>query len=190
MKRALAVVLAAAFIGLLAGGAVAQVAYYQVYFDSNWSQTSAAGCGTVGAYQNLYLVGHNINAYISAADFSVQFPPAMLFIADTPYAPDGPNDIAIGDAQSGEAVGWNLPQSGFSPLLLTTIIVQWTSQCSCSAPSSIVVGPYTGGSYPTPSYIRWPDYVQFPAVGMTSLVCPGPVAVQSKTWGSVKALYR
>lgn len=191
MKRALAGVLAIAFVGLMAAGAMAQVPFFQVYFDddSNGSYgETQASCGAALASQNLYLVLLNANAFVAAVDYQVIFPPALLFVSDNyPTVPDG--SLNLGNSQDGNAVSYGLPRSGFSPMLVTIISTLWTGQCDCGpGPIPLAVGGYPGKS--SPAFVRWPDYVEFAAVGMTSLLCPGPVSTTTTTWGGVKALYR
>jgi hypothetical protein len=53
----------------------------------------------------------------------------------------------------------------------------------------VVVG-YEPAINPDPTAVRWPDTTAIDLVGMTSLVCPGPVSTSTTTWGAVKALYR
>jgi hypothetical protein len=193
MKRALAGVLAIALVGLMAAGATAQAPFFQVYFDdaSNGSYgETQSPCGQPGTQDEIYLVAQNWNMLVTAVDYQIFFPQALLYLSDTyPVVPGG--TLTIGNSKEGNAISWGLPRNGFVPLLLTTIGVYWTDLCDCAAgPQAIVVGPYPDSGSNSPNGVRWPDYVTFPAVGMTSLICPGPVATQESTWGGIKALYR
>jgi hypothetical protein len=190
MKKALAVGLAAVLIGVCTGGAMAQNPYMQIYFNSNvqfgsYTDTQS-DCGT--GMQDVYLVAHNMNMFVQAVEFIVSFPPALIYLSDTPNLPTI-YDLVIGNANVGEAIAYNLPQNGFVPMLLTTISVFWAGNCDClNGPQALVVGPYPGQL--SPRAVEWPSYVAVDVVGMTSLVCPGVVSTEQKTWGSVKALYR
>ena len=192
MKRALAGVLVAAIVGLSAGGAMADaVPFIQVYFDDDSNGSfgeTQANCGTADSPKSLYLVVLNGNAFVSAVDYQVSFPPAMMFLNDSyPVVPGG--HLNIGDSSNGNAVSYGFPRSGFSPMLVVTINGLWTGVCDCAqGPQPLVVGGYPGKT--SPSFVRWPDFVEFAAVGMTSLICPGPVATEETTWGGIKALYR
>jgi hypothetical protein len=193
MKRALAGVLAIAFVGLLAAGATAQVPFFQVYFDDDSNGTygkTQSVCGEVATLTSLYLVAQNWNMLVTAVDYQVFFPQALLYSSETyPNVPGG--TLPIGNSHDGAALSWGLPRNGFLPLLLATISAYWTGLCDCAAgPQAIVVGPYPESGVNSPQGVRWPDYTTFPAVGMTSLICPGPVATQETTWGGIKALYR
>jgi hypothetical protein len=196
MKRALAgVFVAAALVGCMAVGAMAQIPYVQVYFDdgSNGSYgETQAYCGQAGMPVYMYVVGQNFNSWLSGVEYSVQFPAGILFIGDT-LPPTQGATVTLGNSRDGFAITYELPRSGFVPVLFSTIFALWTAECDCAGgPQSIVVGPYP---YPVdpqtkPRGVRWPDLVPIPAVGMTSLLCPGPVATQESTWGGIKALYR
>src|SRR6188768_3335903 len=123
MKRALAGVLAIAFVGLSAVGAAAQVPFFQLFFDDNsngsYGETQAF-CGAANTPQSLYLVLQNANAFVAAVDYQVTFPAGLLFLNDTyPSVPGG--YLNIGDSQSGNAISYGLPRSGFEPVLIVTI---------------------------------------------------------------------
>jgi hypothetical protein len=193
MNKALAGVLAVALAGLVAGSAMAQVPNVQVYFDASWTQTQA-NCpgGPTGPFE-LYVVANNWNMNVSALDFSISYPPALAWIGD--IIPDPSIESSIGFSPTGVIVGWGgccIPD-GFLPILLLKPFVQW-GPCDCadlsSNPQAIVVGGYTPLGKTTPTAVRLEDFSEHAGVGMTSLICPGPIAVQSSTWGGVKALYR
>jgi len=199
MKRALAGVLVAAIVGLSAGGAMADaVPYFQVYFDdgSNGSYgETQAQCGQAGMPVYLYVVAQNFNSWLSAVEYEINFPPGVMFVGESfPANPTGGVTLSIGNSDTGLAISWSMPRSAFDPsgTLISTIFAVWTSACDCSnGPYPIVVGPFP---YPVPKDdpegVRWPDLERIPAVGMTSLLCPGPVSTQESTWGGIKALYR
>jgi hypothetical protein len=192
-------VLAIAFVGLMAAGATAQVPFFQVYFDNDsngsYGETQAS-CGPVNGMQSLYLVANNWNMFVAAVDYQVNLPlsGAMLYLSETrPVVPGG--DLAIGatpanNSVEGLAISYGLPRNGFVPMLVVTLNVLWTGLCNCSSPQPLVVGPFPGVGKTGPSGVRWPDYVELQAIGMTSLLCPGPVSTTTSTWGGVKALYR
>ncbi len=192
MKKALAgVLVAAAFVGLLAGGANAQVPFFQVYFDDaangSYGETQSQ-CGAANSQASLYLVTLNFNMFVAAVEYRIAFPPGLLFMTDAyPTVPGG--TLNIGDSQSGNAVAYNLPRNGFDPMLVSTISGFWTGQCDCAGdPQPLIVQAYPGQN--VPRGVRWPDYAVVDAVGMTSLICPGPVSTSESTWGGLKARYR
>jgi hypothetical protein len=201
MKRALAVVLAVAFVGLMAAGATAQVPFCQVYFDADYNETQAF-CRPPGTFADLYVAFLNWNMFVGAVDYSIDFPPAVFFAGETTNT--GVNDLVIGSSNSdggggpgsgGIAIAWNLPQNGFQPLLASTVHVIWTGACNCvpGGTQAIVVKGYhyaEVGGKAQPSGVRWPDYAELDAVGMTSLICPEGVGTEETTWGGIKALYR
>lgn len=201
MKRALAGVLVAAIVGFSAGGASADaVPYFQVYFDdaSNGSfGETQAECGQMGMPVYLYVVARNFESWLAAVEFKVEFPPGVMYVGETLAPPSQGTMLSIGNSNIGLTVSTSLPRNGFGEpgVLITTIFAIWTAACDCGpygeGPQSIVVGAYP---YPNPKTgpagVRWPDLVEVPAVGMTSLLCPGPVSTQESTWGGIKALYR
>lgn len=193
MKKALAVVLVAACIGVFAGAALAQVPFVQVFFDADvWGEgysETQSDCLAPGTVSDLYVVALNWNMFMQAIDFKVILPVALLYLSDTPNTTIA--DPVIGSSPAGMAIAYNIPRNGFQALLLTKIRVFWTGQCNCAAgPQAIEVVGFDANINPNPTAVRWPDFTQLAGVGMTSLICPGPVSTQSSTWGGVKALYR
>jgi len=189
MKKALAGVLAVALAGVMAGSAIAQVPNVQVYFDPNYTQTQAQ-CGTPGSPTQLYVVMNNWNMNVTGVDFSISYPPALVWIVDALPLPEFMS--VIGDSPTGVAVAWanTWEPSGFQPILALKPLVIWGA-CDCNqGPQPLVVGGYTPANKLVPTAIRREDFAEFSGLGMTSLVCPGFIATEQSTWGQVKALYR
>ena len=192
MKKALAVVLAMLLIGVCTGGALAQVPFIQAYFDADYNDTQSP-CKTPGSGSTLYVAALNFNELISAVDFKIQFPPALMYIGENVAEdPEGdPGDITIGNSLSGIAIAYNLPRNGYETMLLTRVFVEWTGDCDClQGPQPLRVVGYDDVYSPTPKAVKWPSGEQFDVVGMLSLICPGGVSTETTTWGGVKALYR
>lgn len=189
MKKALAGVLAVALVGVLAGSAMAQVPNIQVYFDPGHSQTQRT-CGVASSLDSVYVVANNWNMNVTGIDLSIQFPPAMIFLADN--LPDPSTSTKIGFSPTGVAIAYAncCFQNGFTSFEVLHTLFLW-GPCDCSqGPKSIVVGGYTPLGKTQPSAIRKEDFQEFSGVGMTSLICPGAIATEPSTWGQVKALYR
>lgn len=201
MKKALAGVLVASLVGLMAVAATAQVPNIQIYFNGNPAfnsfNSTQANCEFPGNARDLYVVLNNWNMFVQGVEFSIDYPAALFPAGETAPA----NTLTIGSSPSngghgGVAIAWQLPQNGFVPLLALTAHVFETADCNCSGgPYALVVrGYYYGdldnGGNVHPQAVRWPDFAELDGVGMTSLICPGPVATEQTTWGGVKALYR
>lgn len=189
MKKALAGVLAVAMVGVLAGSAMAQVPNVQVYFDPAHTQTQTS-CGQQGQATSLYVVANNWNMNIAGIDFSIAYPPSLVFVVDV--LPDPNTQAEIGTSATGCAIGYAncCPLNGYESVEVLRPFVLW-GPCDCASPNpqSVVVG----GANPTkpgPTAVRKEDFVEFAGVGMTSLICPGVIATEPTTWGQVKALYR
>lgn len=194
MKRALAVALVAACIGVYASVASAQVPFVQVFFDADefgegYSETASQSCLSTNSVSNLYVVTQNWNMFVQAVEYKVNFPAAVFYLGETPNT--GVNDLFIGNSSVGMSIAYNLPQNGFAPLHLSTLNVIGTGACNCAnGPYSIVVVGEPNGDPAKPRAVRWPDFAVVEGVGMTALVCPGAVSTSQSTWGGIKALYR
>ena len=196
MKKALAGVLAVALAGLMASAATAQVPNVQVYFDNAFTQAQAdpdcPGAPGAGPPVELYVVLNNFNMEITAADFSIAYPPSMAWVGDQSPLADASLTSIIGASPSGVAIAWAncCSQDGFQPVLALRPLVIWL-ECACNGgPQSLVVGGYAPLAKVNPTVVRKSDFQEFEGVGMTSLVCPGVIATEQSTWGQVKALYR
>lgn len=192
MKKALAGVLAVAMAGVFAGSAMAQVPNVQVYFDPAHTQTQTncpGGTPFAGPPVNVYVVANNWNMTISGIDFSISYPPSLVWVGD--HLTDPSTQVSIGQSPTGIAIATAncCPFDGFTSVEVLRPLVIW-GNCDCAGgPQPLVVG----GADPSktgPTAVRREDFVEFPGVGMTSLICPGPIATQPTTWGQVKALYR
>jgi hypothetical protein len=186
MKKALLIF---AIVGTIAiaGTASAQAPMnIQIYFDNTF-QEAAANCpddppGSV--IDTIYVVGHNFDMWLQAAEFMVAYPTQMWWLGD-----QYDTDLHIGNTKDGISLAWNLPKNGFGATLLCTATFAWQCQ-GC--------GGVTGDGYPldvvpNPNQgylriVRWPDAVAFDVIGMRSYVCP-QVPVEETTWGQIKALY-
>ena len=191
MKKALAGVLAVAMVGVLAGSAMAQVPNVQVYFDPAHTQTQTS-CGQQGQPTTLYVVANNWNMNIAGIDFSISYPPSLVWVAD--ILPDPSTSAEIGTSPTGCAIGYAncCPLNGFQSVEVLQPFVLW-GPCDCASPSGNPQSVIVGGANPVkprPTAVRKEDFVEFEGVGMTSLICPGVIATEPTTWGQVKALYR
>jgi hypothetical protein len=188
MKKALAVVLATLLIGVCTGGALAQVPFVQVYFDADYNDTQSP-CKNPGSSSHLYVAALNLNALVSAMDYKILFPAALMYVGETPNA--GPNDPVIGNSEIGIAIAWQIFKNGYETILLSDVIVDWTGDCDClQGPQALRVVGYDDVYSPNPKAVAWPASNEIECVGMLSLICPGGVSTETTTWGGVKALYR
>jgi len=194
MNKALAGVLAVALIGLVAGSAMAQVPNIQVYFDANHTQTqrNCPGVPPFTLIDSLYVVMNNWNMNVTGVDFSIHYPPSVVWIAD--HLVDTSIQASLGSSPAGIAIVYAncCPADGFQNVEVLRPVFVW-GVCDCAQsppPQAIVVGGYEPLGKTQPTAVRKEDFALFSGLGMTSLICPGPIAVQPSTWGQVKALYR
>jgi hypothetical protein len=198
MKKALAGVLAVALVGVLAGSAMAQVPNVQIYFDPAFTQTQTIcpGGPPGSVVSNLYVVMNNWNMNITGVDFTIQYPPQLIWLADN--LPDPSTQVSIGNSPTGIAIAYAncCPLDGFQASLVLVPLVTWNCDCGQAPPGGypVVVRGYGYGTpsieKPAPTAIRKEDFAEVTGVGMTSLICPGIIPVEQSTWGQVKALYR
>ena len=190
MKKASAGMLAVALVGVLAGSAMAQVPTVQVYFDVSHTQTEAL-CGSIGNVTTLYVAMNNWNMNITGVDFSINYSSALIWLADN--LPDPVTQVAIGQSPTGIAIAYAncCYLDGFQSVEVLQPLMLWAPSCDCNqSPYAVVVGGYTPLGKTQPTAVRKEDFQQFSGIGMTSLICPAPFAIESSTWGKVKALYR
>jgi hypothetical protein len=156
----------------------------QVFFDEYFGQTSLEGCpadapGTVTG--TLYVVASNFNMWISAIEYSIDFPPQIIF------GGDDTGGLNIGSSPAGLATSWPFPINGYSPVLVNKVTIIYNCQlCFEGMDIPITVIPHLLTGYVRA--VRWPDNTLVNGVGMKSLICP-TVPAEETTWGNIKALY-
>ncbi|HEY5133351.1 MAG TPA: hypothetical protein VII85_06675 [Candidatus Krumholzibacteriaceae bacterium] len=132
-----------------------------------------------------YVIGNDVECYLDASEFMVSYPPNVI---QTGFEiPVG--SLNLGDPSVGISITYWPPQDGWNPgwNVLCTLHMMTLAPCAdmLDSPLSIVGDPATGliqGSC-------WPENNIIDFTGMTSIICPSEVAVQSKTWGSIKSLF-
>jgi hypothetical protein len=189
MKKALDVVLAITLVGIIVSSATAQVPNIQVYFDPAHSQVQTV-CGPVGTLTTLYVVMNNWNMNVTGVDFSINYSPGLIWLADN--LPNPATQTSIGQSPTGIAIAYAnccFLAAGDDPEVLLPLVL-WSPSCTCDGPAmAVVVGGYTPLGKTQPTAVRKEDFQEFGGVGMTSIIC-GDVATEPSTWGKVKALYR
>jgi hypothetical protein len=159
----------------------AQTPYIAVFFDSGLSHQAKDCPGPVA--DTWYVAAENFNTYLSGAEFQVQYPAAVTWLADT----DKPA-ATIGNTQNGISMGFPGPVNGFVPVLLCKVQVFWNCD-ACVEPYldnavKVVPNQYTGFLGVT----DYPLFQEIPGVGLTSYIC-ATVPTEETSWGQVKALY-
>ena len=152
-------------------------------------------CGEPGTLQELTVVLYDANFTVSAVDFAIQYPPGMIWLADLP--PDGYENgdhvVTIGQSPSGIAVAWPIccMQNAPTGLVVLRLLVLWNYNCDESCQYFVVQG-YAPLGKTQPSIIRYPEFSEHPAIGMTTIFNTNRcfVPVEPTTWGKVKSLYR
>jgi len=161
----------------------AQTPYIAVYFNSGYSQ-EAKDCQGVGVFDTWYVAAVNFNMFLTGADFKIEYPPAVTWVADLQVW-----TVYQGTTAAGYSVGFPIPQNGFSPVLLVKPMVIWNC-AECVDPwlnnqIKVVANPATaflGG-------VDYPGFNLVPSAGLTALICALPIATEQTTWGQVKAVY-
>lgn len=159
----------------------AQTPYIAVYFDQYLTQETKDCPGPMA--DTWYVAAKNFNAFLTGAEFAIQYPAAVLFLGDANTPP-----VTVGNTQAGISMGFALPANGFFDVFLCNVNVFWN--CSaCADPYlnnavKVVANPVTGFLGVT----DFPQYNLIPGVGLTSYIC-ATVPAEETSWGQVKALY-
>lgn len=159
----------------------AQTPYIAVYFDQYLTQETKDCPGPMA--DTWYVAAKNFNAFLTGAEFAIQYPAAVLYLGDANTPP-----VTVGNTQAGISMGFALPANGFFDVFLCNVKVFWN--CSaCADPYlnnavKVVANPVTGFLGVT----DFPQYNLIPGVGLTSYIC-ATVPAEETSWGQVKALY-
>jgi hypothetical protein len=199
MKKVLAVVIAVAFISIGAVSSDAQVPNVGIYFDQNLTQTQGFCEDHFFTEEDLlYVAFVNFNSYVKTVEFAVDMGPnnpvgylgdEMIGAPEDGYLKLGQSYVdGPGGADDGITITYPLPQNAFDPFVCMMLRVIWlcdTCDGQPTQPISVVPHEYFG----TIQAIEYLTFDKIDGVGMTSLVCPGAVKTQDKSWGQIKALY-
>ena len=185
MKRGLILILLVTCFGVSI--VTSQTPSVQVFFEyngGNYSGMHLDQCppdppGTV--IDSFYVIANNFNMWISAIEYSIDFPQQLLFIAQHSGGLD------IGTVITGIATAWPFPINGFEQVCVNKV----TFLYMCHACNEIYI-PIIVKTHPTTGFIRavrWPDNIFVNGIGMISFIC-SVWPVEETTWGKVKALYQ
>ena len=159
----------------------AQTPYIAVYYDQYLTQETKDCPGPM--MDTWYVAAKNFNAFLTGAEFAIQYPAAVLYLGDANTPP-----VTVGNTQAGISMGFALPVNGFFDVFLCNVKVFWNCS-SCVDPYlnnvvKVVANPVTGFLGVT----DFPQYNLIPGVGLTSYIC-ATVPAEETSWGQVKALY-
>ncbi len=171
------------FLVLSIGVASAQTQpFIAVYFDQTFQTEAQDPCPGIGVLDTLYVELVNANVFVTGVEFAINYPPELSYLLD--FDKQG---TVIGSTPTGFSMGWAIPQNGFGVAIdVCKVLVQWTCDgcATIDVELPVVQHPYTGFI----GFTDFPNFDLFPAVGLTSLICP-TVPTQDTTWGKVKSLY-
>jgi len=184
-KRVLA--LALALVVLTCGIASAQIPFIAVYFDPAYQVEGLAPppcdnpCPGFNVPGELWIALVNANAFVTGVEFQVSYPSQIIWLADADTQP-----VTVGTTPTGFSMGWSTPQNGFKAVDVCRVLFLWNCDRCDIADIPITVGPNPNTGFI--GYTDFPNFNQFPATGLTSLIC-ACVPAQETSWGKVKSLY-
>ncbi|MEJ2721489.1 MAG: T9SS type A sorting domain-containing protein [bacterium] len=166
MRTAVRGLLAALILGLLAVPVLGQIptdGTFTVYFDEGWTQRAIDCPGPV--FDTLYVVAEDWDNFVVGAQFKIDLPPSMVWLADLGTPP-----TTIGSSPTGISIAWPIPMNGFFPFEVMKVLVMWT--CSdCSTVNQLITveeHPLFGGI----NSVQFPSYELLDGAGRGSAVCP------------------
>lgn len=162
--------------------------FIAVYFDQSYQvegnppAPSGDPCPGIGVVDNLYIALVNANVFVTGVEFAVNYPPELTWLADLNTQP-----VTVGTTPNGFSMGWGTPQNGFGIALdVCQVMVIWNCDGCTVTDSPIIVTPHPATGFI--GFTDFPNFDQFPAVGLTSLIC-ATVPTNETTWGQIKSLY-
>jgi hypothetical protein len=163
----------------------AQNPYIAVYFDQYYGQETKDCPGFV--IDTWYVAAVNFNTFVTGADFKINYPAAVTYLADLNVPP-----VKVGNTNIGLSMAFALPQNGYNLVPLCQVQVFWNCD-DCDRPAGlyvnnqvkVVANPFTNFLGVT----DFPNFNLVPGQGLTAVICPTSVPVEETTWGQVKALY-
>ncbi len=159
-----------------------------LYFDY-WPGQMHYYPSAIGEQLDAYVCGHHASCYVSAVEFMLELPPGVAMTTFT--IPDG--SMNMGDPVSGISITYWPPLNFYiqNYHMLCQVNLLFIEFClryggtMADVPIRIVDHPTGGGIYGT----CWPDNDMFDFIGLTSILCPGLIGVEDKSWGAIKSMY-
>ena len=96
----------------------AQTPYIAVYYDQYLTQETKDCPGPM--MDTWYVAAKNFNAFLTGAEFAIQYPAAVLYLGDANTPP-----VTVGNTQAGISMGFALPVNGFFDVFLCNVNVFW-----------------------------------------------------------------
>ena len=167
----------------LASAVSAQVPIVQVYLDAEL-QTIHRKCPPFGTEDTLYVAASNFPWPIADIEYRVETYGNFAILEDllpVGYSSDGYSATGI-------RVSFNGPVDASGTIVVQRILGGWFCN-DCGGPTFpyIAVKPHPDSGKIQAT--RWPNLVKIEGTGGFNALC-GDIAVESSTWGSIKALYR
>ncbi|MGD1047655.1 MAG: hypothetical protein ABR899_02745 [Candidatus Krumholzibacteriaceae bacterium] len=132
-----------------------------------------------------YVVANNAQCYIDASEFEVCYPAGIIQTGfDVPAG-----SLNLGDPDTGVSITYWPPMDGWNPgwNLLCTLHLMAIVPCDQQTDAHISIYPHHETGLDQVSC--WPDNNLICLDPLTSIICPSQIAVQSKSWGSIKSLF-
>jgi hypothetical protein len=164
-----------------------------VYFERVPGLMAYAPPPFVPFYVYIYL--HSSDHYVTAVEYQLQTPldpgHALFFYSNVCY-PES-YSVSLGNPFDGHSITYWPPLDGWNPgynelcCLECYIAEPCWNDGGAMIEYLLVIGPHPDSG--NLSGIYWPDYMPFPIIGLTSVLCPEePVPVEEESWGAIKAM--
>jgi hypothetical protein len=133
--------------------------------------------------------GHNIECYLTAAEFQLTIGHPAIQLQGTEYLPGSVN---LGDPLIGVSMTYWPPLDGWVPgyNLLCTLHFLAVDMCATCG-GTLVNVPLTIGPHPDTGEIRgtcWPENDIFTFIGLSAIICPEGTATEDQSWGAIKSM--
>ena len=193
MKRVLlAITLALLIPGML--NAATLGAYFDWQPPGQMSYSPAAF-----TYFDVYLYMHNSGVgFITAIEYQLQTPsdPTHVFFGIDMIHITYPDNMAVtlGDPFTGHSISYWPPLDGANPGYNMMCHMPCFTTDPCVSEGGVLADyPLVIGAHPGSGELRgtyWPGNLFFSIDGLTSILCPEANAVEEKSWGAIKSLYK
>ncbi|MEJ2719629.1 MAG: hypothetical protein P8181_00630 [bacterium] len=190
MTRKLCAAAAAVVMVLLVGfaaGSAAQTPTLTPFFTA--SGTWNVHCEYCDPYHpgpdyplTVYFILTGFDAYLSAIEFSVDYPYLVTWLND-----EGMPPVTFGSTPTGISMGWGVPQNALDPIIVLKADIIYHATCSHDELRIQVMPHPVSGALQA---VRFGDNALVELAGGAAKFCSRSVPAEGETWGAIKALYR
>ncbi len=169
----------------LSSPAAASTPTIATYYDANGSQIK--NCDGSTEFSDVHIVALNINAWVSAFRYKIEYPPPFIYLDEHSFFSD---PVIGGTSDTGIEISYPSPVYFGESQLIHRAGVIWVCGPGCLIANVYIAPvPFPGLTEIEVDVVQGETTTTLSMSASAAVLCPA-LPVQEQTWGKIKALYR